>query len=392
MGFLARASALFVGASRFQSFHEAIQVEPDRQALLKAAQTEIRQTLRDAARRIPLEQHFWRGKFAIAAASARPVVVPRFKTQGSFDYGMLVDPSHLPPQQIDLDDGVYFNVEYLENGEPSLVAAAMFEFVETALAPLCRKRGWTMPEKDCCIRVQIARDAHIDLPLYSAPRMVMEAIAFQARDAHLAKSAGQRLQRLPADKIMLAYRDGSWTQSDPLRLKDWVEGCVKRYGQDFRRVCRYLKGWRDYRWPKGCLSSITVMVAVDRALDMLNGSHRELPDDHLLYEVAHRLPGILREELLNPVFPGQSVVLNNWSAEDRANVVAGAEQLAADLHSALKGTHDASLVVDSLRRALGSRIPYRPDAVEMMPSIAATVAAERPAKVPSPSVGSSTSG
>jgi len=49
-------------------------------------------------------------------------------------------------------------------------------------------------------------------------------------------------------------------------------------------------------------------------------------------------------------------------------------------------------VVMSLQRALGTRIPFRPDAVEMMPTIAATVAAERPAKVASPAVSASTSG
>lgn len=392
MGFLARASALFVGASRFESYHEALQVETDRQTALKAAQNEIRQTLREAAQRLSLENRFWRGRLATVAANARPVVTPKFKTQGSFDYDLLVDPWHLPPQQIDLDDGIYFNVEYLDSGEPALVAAALFEFVEEALAPLCERRGWTMPEKDCCVRVQIARDAHIDLPIYSAPHQVTEAIASFAQDSYLAKRSGERYRRLPADKIMLAYRDGTWTQSDPLRLKDWVENCVRRYGQDFRRVCRYLKGWRDHSWPKGCLTSITIMVAVDMALDMLNGTHRSLSDDHLLYEVAQRLPGILRGELLNPVFPDQRVVLNDWSADDRATVISGAEQLAADLHAALKGTLDATLVVDCLRRALGTRIPYRPDAVEMMPSIAATVAAERPAKVASPAVDASTSG
>jgi hypothetical protein len=392
MGFLARASALFVGASRFQSYHEALLVEKDREAALKSAQREIRQTLREAARKIPLEGRFWRGRLMTIAASQRPSIVPKFKTQGSVDYDLLVEPWHLPPQQIDLDDGVYFNVEYLDSGEPALVAEELYQFIEEALGPLCKARGWYMPEKDCCVRVQIALDAHIDLPIYSAPRRVTESIALEAQDTALAKRSGERYRRLPSNKIMLAYRDGTWTQSDPLRMKDWVDACVTRYGQDFRRVCRYLKGWRDQRWAKSCLTSITLMVAVEKALAMLNGGHRALPDDHLLYEVAQRLPGILRGELLNPVFPGQRIVLNNWSSEDRDAVIGSAEALAADLHSALKGTHDATLVVESLRRALGTRIPYRPDAVEMMPTIAAKVVAERPAKVASPAVSASTSG
>lgn len=392
MGFLARASALFIGASRFQSYHEAIQVEAPRQAVLLAAQREIRNALREAARKLPYESRFWQGRFSTASASARPSVVPKFKTQGSFDYELLVDPSHLPPQQIDLDDGVYFNVEYLDSGQPALVARALFDFVEEALTPLCELRGWTIPEKDCCVRIQIRPDAHIDLPIYSAPEVVHISLADTAGDSVLAKSHTQRFQRLPADKILLAYRDGRWAQSDPLRLKDWVEGCVQRYGADFRRVCRYLKGWRDHRWPKTSLSSITLMVAVDTALDQLNGAHRTLSNDHLLYEVTQRLPAILRGDLLNPVFPGQRVVLNAWSVEDREAILGGADELAGDLHAALKGTLDATLVVQALQRAFGKRLPFRPDAVEIIPSIAATVASERPAKVASPSVDPSTSG
>jgi len=191
---------------------------------------------------------------------------------------------------------------------------------------------------------------------------------------------------------MLAYRDGTWQQSDPLLLHDWVEACVRRYGTDFRRACRYLKGWRDLTWPYGGVSSITIMAAVDKALDMLNGRHRTMSDDHLLYEIAQRLPGIFRAELCNPAFPQQRILLNDWSDEVRADVAGKAKTLAAELHNALKGTYDATLVVEALRRAFGTRIPYRPDAVEMMPTIAATVAAERPAKVPSPSVTKSTSG
>jgi hypothetical protein len=49
-------------------------------------------------------------------------------------------------------------------------------------------------------------------------------------------------------------------------------------------------------------------------------------------------------------------------------------------------------VIAALRRAFGERIPYRPDVVEILPIVAATVAAEAPAKVPSPKVRPSTSG
>src|SRR3546814_12227747 len=62
------------------------------------------------------------------------------------------------------------------------------------------------------------------------------------------------------------------------------------------------------------------------------------------------------------------------------------------MHSALKGTANADLVVHALRRAFGERIPYRPDMVEILPTVAATVAAEAPALVPALKVTNSTSG
>jgi hypothetical protein len=62
------------------------------------------------------------------------------------------------------------------------------------------------------------------------------------------------------------------------------------------------------------------------------------------------------------------------------------------MNTALKGTAVAELVIASLRRAFGERIPYRPDVVEILPVVAATVAAEAPAKVPAPKVRPSTSG
>ncbi len=395
MGFLARASALFVGLKVTTSYHQALQVAPAKEASLKEARREIRNAIRAAASRIRLEDRFWQGKMAVVR-QLRNDITPKFFTQGSVAYNLLVDPCQRPPQQLDLDDGMYVRVDYLENGQPALVAKALFALVEEALRPLCERKGWNLiTSKDTCVRVQISRDSHIDVPIYSAPRHLAESLSFAeeaSRMGRVAKRAGKVYPKLPSDQIMLAHRDGTWEQSDPLKLQDWVEACVVRYGEDFRRACRYLKGWRDYAWDRCCLSSITIMAAVAEALEQLNGMHRNLEDDRLVYEVAHRLPDIFRSNLFNPVFPGQGVVLNDWSDEERANVVAAAAALAANMHSALRGTADATLVVQALRRAFGERIPYRPDVVEILPVVAATVAAEKPAKVPAPKVTKSTSG
>jgi hypothetical protein len=134
------------------------------------------------------------------------------------------------------------------------------------------------------------------------------------------------------------------------------------------------------------------MVAVQEALEDLGGGHKSLEDDRLVYEIAQRLPKIFRGDLFNPVYPGQGVVLNDWSDEDRAAVVGSAKVLADHMESALKRSADGTLVVNALRRAFGERIPYRPDAVEILPPKTAGVVKATPATVAAPKVGRSTSG
>ncbi|MGH6712982.1 MAG: CBASS cGAMP synthase [Bradyrhizobium sp.] len=397
MKFLASAHALFVGSRDPKSFHEALQISPQRKAKLLEARKAIRQSIRDSANRIRKEDNFWdQTSPAHRSHRVRPDVLPKFSTQGSVAYDLLVDPVHKPPQQLDLDDGMYVGVDYLENGQPDLVAKALFQLVEEAVAPLCNARGWTLDKtKETCVRIVLDKESHVDIPIYSAPRdrlTAMDAAEALARADSVVKKAGHRLERLPRDKIMLALRNGTWDQSDPLALSDWVDGCAERYGTAFRRSCRYVKGWRDLKWPKGGLTSITIMAAIAEALEDMDGTHRNLDDDQLVYELVRRLPKIFEEDIYNPGFPNQFKILNEWSAAERREIVRAAQVLAEDMHAALKGTGVAELVVDALQQAFGTRIPYRPDLVKMATTIAEKVAAEAAATVPLPRITSSTSG
>lgn len=396
MGFLARASALFAGLKQPPSYHQALQISGDAESQLMAARSDLRNAIRAAGSRIRIEDRYWDSSFLAKTFASRPDVCPRFFTQGSYAYKLLIDPCHCPPQQVDLDDGLYVVVDYLQNGQPALVAKALFEMVEEAVAPLCKARGWTLDStKESCVRVQLSPRSHIDIPIYSAPRAIAESkelndLAFAS--GRVAKSAGHTYAKLPSDKIMLACRDGTWQQSDPLKLQEWVEACVQRHGEDFRRACRYFKGWRDYQWTSCCLSSITVMAAVQLALEQLFSAHKSFEDDRLVYEIAQLLPGIFEHEIYNPVFPSQRIVLNDWSDEQRDEIVAASRALAENMERALKRSADATLVVEALRRTFGDRVPYRPDAVEILPPATATVATAKAAVVPAPRIMRSTSG
>lgn len=395
MGFLARAHALFVGLRVTASYHQALKVDDSKTAALKSARRDVRNAIRAAGTRIRVEDRYWEADFARKSVANRPVVEPRFFTQGSFAYDLLINPCHAS-QELDLDDGMYVVVDYLQNGKPALVAKLLFEMVEEALRPLCARRGWSLnTNKQTCVRVEIASDAHIDIPIYSAPRDIAESAELAAQafaDNRITKRANREYVELPSDKIMLAHRDGSWQQSDPLKLHKWVEACAERYGEDFRRACRYFKGWRDYTWVKCCLSSITIMVAVAEALEQLYQLRAGDGDDRLIYEVGQLLPEILELDLYNPALPGQNVVLNDWSDEERMTVVSAARALADQMESALKRSADQTMVVNALRSAFGTRIPFRPDVVEILPPVTTAVTAVKPSIVPSPSVKRSTSG
>jgi cyclic GMP-AMP synthase len=396
MKYLASAQALFIGSKETTSFHQALQVSPQRKSKLIEARREIRQCIRNSAQRIRKEDTFWDPSSAAHRTHRiRPDVMPKFYTQGSVAYGLLIDPVHKPPQQLDLDDGMYVGVDYLGNGQPTLVAKALFQLVEEAVAPLCNQRGWKLDKtKDTCVRILLDNESHIDIPIYSAPRdrLIAMDVALEARADSVLKKGGHEYVRLPPDQIMLAYRGGTWEKSDPQALTDWVDACVTRYGESFRRSCRYMKGWRDIKWRRGCLTSITVMAAIANALEDLNGSHRDLDDDQLVYEIARRLPKIFENDICNPAFANEAKILNDWTSEEKREVVRAAQVLAEHMYDALKGTGVPELVVEALQDAFGQRIPNRPDLVKLASTVAATVAAEVAATVPAPRVTPSTSG
>ncbi len=48
------------------------------------------------------------------------------------------------------------------------------------------------------------------------------------------------------EDIHLAMRNGEWKKSDPEQVSKWFNDRVTEHGDQLRRVCRYLKAWRDY--------------------------------------------------------------------------------------------------------------------------------------------------
>lgn len=400
------AHKVFMGTDLRPGYLKALNLEEERKNLLRAARDDIRQALREGmtewqglakAQSLVESRH-------VAIASQLPPLRPRFRMQGSGVYHTLNDPAHKPPQEVDFDDGVFLPTSFVNGGgtvQPLLAAKGYFKVVESILAPLCERKGWKLLKtKPTCVRVHIDNEAHIDLPLYAIPDDEFVQLAEASDRAMLAKGmtaadsdvelAEQVYRSLPEDRIMLARRDKSWIESDPRELEDWFIGAIREHGEVVRRTCRYLKGWRDYQWPKGGPSSITLMTCVVTVFDDLNGPLPENRDDLALQTVADRLEELFSESIANPVLPDQNLD-ESWSLDDRLDFKARAVELKTMIDGVLNGTFHKQIALSQLQEKFGNRIPSN-DLLIDIDSQEREVLAYEPAKVAAPFVPRTTSG
>ena len=190
-------------------------------------------------------------------------ITPKFIPQGSKVYRTMNYPCHTPPQRVDFDFGVYLPVSYHgKNGEPSIAAREYFDQVDVILDPLARARGWLIdPSKEHCTRLIIDNLIHIDIPLYSMPDVEFQRIAKAMESERLVKNArGESFvldneiefwDNFAIDKVLLCMRDGHWKPSDPRKIAMAIREEIRRHTDQLRKVWRYLKAWRDFRWPNG---------------------------------------------------------------------------------------------------------------------------------------------
>lgn len=304
-------------------------------------------------------------------------VTPRFRTQGSWSYKTCVQPAWHPPQEMDWDFGVYLPVSVWEDGgPPHAMAKLYFKLVEGLLQDLCDEKGWKLYSgKDTCIRVQINAWAHIDIPLYAAPEeqfaQIIEKGAFEAvrtldaREALVANLAEDDFtlqQWEDMVDIMMATRAGEWKQSDPEEVSRWFLDRIEEHTEQLRRVCRYLKAWRDLHWKAGDgPTSVCIMIAVAQTFEPQRGR-----DDLALEKSARTLAIALKGNVHEPaIAEGKEDFNKRLDADGRQCASARAATLASQLQAArLKASYLAGDAIDILRGQLGDRVPYRTDLVE----------------------------
>ncbi len=138
---------LFTGSADAEHYLAALTIEKKREDKLRSARDICRDAikfgLRNWAAVVEKSLLFER----IVGDYAPSALRPKFKMQGSFAYRTLNDPAQKPPQEIDLDDGIFVPVSFLnDNGgtHPSLISAGYFSAIETLLAPVCKEHKWTL--------------------------------------------------------------------------------------------------------------------------------------------------------------------------------------------------------------------------------------------------------
>ncbi len=279
---------------------------------------------------------------------------PKFFTQGSFRYKTLNYPSHLPPQQADIDDGCYLPTEDWRGeytSSPKLASKDFFRAVEETLDPLCKKRQWTLEKKTTCVRIIVSPLIHIDIPLYAIPeeeyKKLLEARALAA-DGWFADSAPKKWEDLPVDSVMLAHRKEDWVKSDPRQIVKWFNDQTAKHGEQLRRIVRYLKAFRDYQWKSGGPSSLLLMVMASNVFEFSKDR-----DDLALLNVCSKIPEMLRGNIYNPVDHDENLIER---LSDREGTIKRFQALYTALDKAINGT-SAQQSIDELRTQFGERIP-----------------------------------
>jgi hypothetical protein len=294
---------------------------------------------------------------------------PKFWTQGSYAYKTMNNPAFNPPQQIDLDDGVYFPMALLD-GKPHAVKNKLLKLVKLILTELAESKGWGVSEKPTCLRLEVNQRVHIDIPVYAIPeeKYVMLASAMDRRKQLSYSLNDADNISLDPDEVHLARWDNDdWIKSDPMILHDWFISKTKIHGRQFlRRSCRYMKAWRDNTWDKGGPSSITLMVAVAKVFDdnlMIN--KKEFSTDcEAILAIANELPIIFGAQIKNPIADDEIMFPRGLNQVEVQAIQQKIKEFSDSIINALCYSHTEQQVVDEFIGLFGSRLPNKPEWIE----------------------------
>ncbi|KII31763.1 CBASS cGAMP synthase [Pseudomonas fluorescens] len=346
-------------------FLDELDLTPEQLAEIDGARKEIRVVLKAELPKV-LREKGLEGE----------ICEPRFYIQGSRAYKTLNSPCITPPQQSDIDDGVYLPLSVMrEKSSPKLAIDLFFEAVVDVLDLMCTDKDWQTEIKATCVRVTISPYAHIDLPLYVIPdtRFMLLKASVEGTEGRALDSAmnteQQTWKTLPSDQILLADRELGWRKSDPMAMKDWFKAEVEGKDQ-LVRVVRYLKAFRDKQWEEKGPSSILLMAMACPLYERFDKR-----DDCALLHIVKGIPTALRAGVASPI-DSESSLTAHMSKQSIDDAVEKFQNFARYLEGAI-GATDSRVACNWLLEVLGDRIPNEPDRMkpntEAMPPFMAAI-------------------
>ncbi len=147
----------------------------------------------------------------------RPNHNVHFKGQGSF----VMHTTILPISgEYDVDDGVYIFGKEEDRPTPQTAHNWVYDAVKDRT---CQETI----DKKTCVRVQYAKQYHVDLPIYYKTESSTDEFTID-------------IDEIP----QLAHKSKGWIASDPYAFKLWFDSETNRKPQ-LKRIVRYLKAWTD---------------------------------------------------------------------------------------------------------------------------------------------------
>ena len=300
-------------------------------------------------------------------------VQPKFLSQGSCVYKTMNTPCHQPPQQIDLDDGVYLPIDMMRDG-PIIGKNLFFIIIDNTLNQLAKKNDWRfIGDKPTCSRLVIRKDMHIDVPLYAIPREKYQAILNEINESGIVLESIDYYKEiskkyLDKDEVYLAMRNEEhWVKSDPSQISIWFQKAVYEHGEILRRTCRYLKAWRDHVFKNGGPSSITLMACAVNTFD--NTAHEFKNDSEAFFFCAQNLHDQLRSRVDSPVDKEEAPLFprKQMSEEEIKKIIDKSEEFARLVKLSLLTADRKETVIKYLRDIFGDRLPNRIDLISEEP-------------------------
>lgn len=287
---------------------------------------------------------------------------PRFMTQGSAGYKTQNQPCY-SSQEIDYDLGCYLPFSDIEEtGKPHRAANVFFQTVDTALEKLTKEKHWKgiCNDKDTCCRVLLTNNIHIDIPLYSVPDKEFKTIheccdslrkSICSAESYDIEIDEESWENFDYDEVLLAHRKEGWKKSDPRKINMYFRMQFEMKGEQLRRICRYLKAWRDFKWEKGGPTSIYLMCLVEDLFE----SEDAFGDDIKLLDILNKIPERLKYPVKNK---SEDEELKLKRTEDLSKIIDYAILFSQDLQKALTDTTiSAEKACSLIQNHLGNRFP-----------------------------------